>query len=151
MPGIDWNQVLDSALNASRDGGGQIGLRSPAAEWLELPQLTRWAEGEVEASWPLDERALNSRGILFGGYYGVLADSLLALATMTVLASNEHFKTADLRLSFFRPVSEGALSLKAQVISRSRSLVHVEGSFYDEQDRLLARATAMQSVVLIED
>ncbi len=144
---MDWQQVLASSKKAdSRD----FGITSPAVEWLGHPRLSDHGDNWVEAYWDIDPRSLNSRGTVFGGYYGVLADALLALATMTSLADNEHFVTSDLRISYFRTASEGRVQMRAEVNNRSRSLMHVEGEFRNEAGELLAKAVAVQSIRIIE-
>lgn len=140
---MNWKAVLDAALNGQNFGGE---IRSPAVEWLGAPTLTSYEEAAITAQWELDPRALNSRGSLFGGYYGVLADGLLALATMTVLRSDEHFVTSDLRISYFKTFSEGAMTMRAEVTNRTRTLVHVEGEFRNASGELLAKAVAVQSL-----
>ncbi|HCS29334.1 MAG TPA: hypothetical protein DIW43_17890 [Spongiibacteraceae bacterium] len=144
---MDWQQVLAGSLKADSE---QFGIQSPAVEWLGFPRLQAYGDSWVEAYWDIESRTLNSRGTIFGGYYGVLADGLLALATMTALQDNEHFVTSDLRISFFRAASTGRVRMRAEVTNRSRSLLHVEGDFRDESGQLLAKATAVQSIRIAE-
>ncbi len=140
---MDWQKILAAGVEPDT---ANVGIRSPAAEWLTLPRLDSYGDNWVKAHWDIDPRSLNSRGTIFGGYYGVLADGLLALATMTQLHDDEHFVTNDLRLSFFRTASEGRVSMRADVTNRSRTLMHVEGEFRDESGALLAKAVAVQSI-----
>ena len=144
---MDWQQVLDSS---TKSDSREFGIQSPAVEWLGHPRLQAYGEHWVEAYWDVEPRALNSRGTIFGGYYGVLADQLLALATMTSLADNEHFVTSDLRISYFRTATEGRVQMRAQVSNRSRRLMHVEGEFRNDAGELLAKAVAVQSIRIIE-
>ena len=144
---MDWQQVLAGSLKADSE---QFGIQSPAVEWLGFPRLQAYGDSWVEAYWDIEPRTLNSRGTIFGGYYGVLADGLLALATMTALQNDEHFVTSDLRISYFRAAGKGRVYMRAEVTNRSRSLLHAEGEFRNEEGELLARAVAVQSIRLGE-
>ena len=69
------------------------------------------------------------------------------MVTMSVLNANETFATSELRVSLFRPVRDGTLAMEAQVIHRSRNMVHAEVLLSDEDDQLIAKATAIQVVL----
>ena len=92
---------------------------------------------------------MNSRGGLFGGYYGVLSDSIFGILTMTALDEDEYYITTDLRIQFLRTINSGTLVIKGKIIHKSRSFVYCEASFYDEKDNLLAKAYATQSLIPI--
>lgn len=140
---MDWQAVLRQAMG---EAVADNPIRSNAAESLSLPTLTGFDADSVTACWEVDERFLNSRGALFGGYYGVLFDAVGGLAAMTVLREDEHFQTIDLRISYFRPVHRGTLGLYARVAVRTRTRVHVEITMTDADRRVLATATAVQHV-----
>ncbi len=143
---MDWQNILDSALEKNIKNG-EVPLKSPIFETLDLPGLKSWEPGSVNAEWTVDPRMLNSRGELMGGFYGILADALLALAAMTVLNNDEFFKTSDLRVSFFRPIVKGVIKIEGRVINQSKSMIHLEGVFTNDQGKMLAKATATQSIV----
>jgi len=144
----DWKKVLDSILeNSSHE---KPLLTSKAYETLGLPRLKKWEPGDVLAEWAFDERMGNSRGELFGGFYAVLADEVSALAAMSVMKPNEIMKTLDLRVSFFRPLTEGIVKIRAFVLNRSGSAVHVEAEFHDQQGKLLAKAFAIHKTIEAE-
>jgi uncharacterized protein (TIGR00369 family) len=145
---MDWHNILDSALEKNIKNG-ETPLKSPIFENLGLPGLKSWEPGSVRAEWTVDPRMLNSRGELMGGFYGVLADAVLALSAMTVLNKDEFFKTSDLRVSFFRPILKGVIKIKGSVINKSKSMIHLEAVFKNDQGKLLSKATATQSIVSI--
>ncbi len=141
---MEWKRILDSATAGSPEEKPLI--NSPAYENLGLPRLQNWGEGWASALWEFDRRMSNSRGELFGGFYGVLSDGVLALTAMTVLENHEVFKTIDLRVSLFRPVSGGIVDIRGKVVSRNRSYIYLEAEFRDEKERLLAKSAAVQAV-----
>ena len=106
-----------------------------------------WERGRVTLTWPVDERFLNERGVLFGGFLAALSDHALGLVTMSVLDEGEAFVTSDLRTSFFRPVKEGTLAIEAQVVHRSRNMVHAEVVSAGQDGKLVVKATATQVIL----
>lgn len=143
----DYHQLLDDIVNGSV---ADSSINSAAANTLDMPQLISWQPGSVQAQWQVQPAYMNSRGVLFGGYYAVLADVVLAFASMTVMRQDEHYSTQDLNVSFFKPVSEGRLYLTAEVVTRTRSRIYTECRFLDAQDKVLAVASAAQHVRPLE-
>ena len=137
----DYRHILDKVVKQDLEGSS---ISSTAARTLDMPHLLRWEPNKVEASWECSPDYLNSRGVLFGGYYAVLADAVLAFASMTVLDNDEVYSTQDLQLSFFKPVSRGIISIPAEVVTRTRSRVYTECRFIDAAGAVLAVASAAQ-------
>ncbi len=138
---MDWKSILNGAINV-KDKQSDKTLDANITKHLSLPILKSWSEGAITAEWELDERFLNSRNGLFGGYYGVLSDSILSMLAMTVLEENEYFVSTDLRIQFYRTIDSGILVIKGNVINKSRSFVYGEALFYDQKESLLAKAYA---------
>ncbi len=92
---------------------------------------------------------VNAAGSVFGGYIAVLADSYVGLAMMSTLADDEWFTTSDLRVSFFRPVMKGTLQVAAEVLNRGRHMAHCECIFVNDDDKVVAKATATQVITPI--
>ena len=143
---MDWKSILNATVDFKDQQGDKI-LDANIVKHLSLPELKSWSEGTITAEWELDERFLNSRSGLFGGYYGVLSDSILSMLAMTVLDENEYYVTTDLRIQFMRPINSGTLVIKGNVINKSRSFVYCEASFYDQKENLLAKAYATQALI----
>ncbi len=139
----DYASILNTIVEGSLE---QSALSSAAARCLGTPRLLHWRPGEARASWQLNAKYLNSRGFLFGGYYAVLADFVLAYAAMTVLERDEQYVTQDLAVSYYKPIASGTLYFVAEVVTRTRSRICVQCRVLDEFDNLLALASATQHV-----
>jgi uncharacterized protein (TIGR00369 family) len=136
---VRWNELLDSIVARS-------GTPPPVVETLRMPSIDGWEKGRVWGEWKVDPDMLNAAGTVFGGYFGVLADSYVGLAMMSTLAEDEWFTTSDLRVSFFRPVTKGTLQIAAEVLNRGRRMAHCECIFVNDDDKVVAKATATQVI-----
>ncbi len=136
----EWSELLDSLVARRRPPGQGV---PPFVNSLAMPYPDSWERGRVTSTWPVDERFFNERGVVFGGYLAVLSDHALGMVTMSVLDSGEVFATSDLRTSFFRSVKGGSLEINAEVVHRSRNLVHAEVVLATEDGELVAKATAI--------
>jgi uncharacterized protein (TIGR00369 family) len=137
-----WSELLDR-LVAQRLAPGE--QEPPHVHNLGLPYPSSWTPGRVTASWKVDPRFFHERGSLFGGFLAALSDHALAMVTMSVLEDGEVFNTSDLRTSFFRPVTEGELSIEATVLHRGRSMIQAEVVF-TRAGKLVGKATATQVI-----
>jgi uncharacterized protein (TIGR00369 family) len=135
-----WKRILDGIASGKPEP-------IPFVETLQMPGVARWERGRIWQDWPVREDLFHPRGALFGGYLAALADRALGLVTMTVLEDDEAFTTADLNVSFFRPVSEGVLHIEAEVIHRGRSLIQAEATFTRDDGKLAGKASASQAVI----
>lgn len=139
-----WSDRLDAIVAGTAD-------KPPVVDALRLPPIEGWERGRVWGRWPVDCELLTLAGTLFGGYLGVIADSFVGLAMMSTLAEDEWFATSDLRVSFFRPVTDGTLEIAAEVLNRGRRMAHCECVFVNDDDKVVAKATATQVVIPLSD
>ena len=93
----------------------------------------------------LDARHLNRHGVLHGGIAATLLDSVCgATASLTVDDTGRvPFLTISLTTQFLAPACSGRVTATGQVTGGGRSLLYIEGSLRDEQERLLATATGV--------
>jgi len=134
---MKWSEFLDDIV-------ARRGDPPPVVQALRLPWIDGWERGRVWGEWAVDPDMMNAAGTLFGGYLGVLADSFVGLAMLSTLADDEWFTTSDLRISFFRPVTKGTLQITAEVLNRGRRMAHCECIFVNDDDKVVAKATATQ-------
>jgi len=148
-PQYHWPDLLDAA---TRGEWVDWWPKGPVMESLHLPAgVTSWERGVARGKWPIDRSFFHSAGALFGGFLGVLADLATTWAMFSVLEDAEFFNTSDLRISFFRPVTEGMVLFEARVVHRGRRIAFVEASFSDASERLLAKAAATEVIIPMPD
>ena len=142
---IRWGKLLDKMAEGHAPS-------IPFMETLPLPHgIVKWEPGKLSQEWPIDPAVFHPRGAVFGGFLAALADRSLFLTALTVLDDHEALTTADLNVSFFRPVSEGTLHIEGTVIHRGRSLVQVEVEFRRDDGKLAVKASASQAVIPIPE
>lgn len=84
----------------------------------------------------------NSLGVVHGGITTTLIDSTMGSLVNRSLPEGLYAVTTELKMNFIRAAKTGTLRSEAKIIHRGRQLVFLEGSVYDERDRLISHATA---------
>ena len=95
-------------------------------EWLQQPSST-----------------CNPFGLIQGGYLALFIDELLGTAIGSVLEEGEWAVTAEMKLSYLRPVRPGAMKGAARVVRRTKSVAFLEARVEQtpEEASVLASST----------
>jgi len=118
-------QLLGVVTEERHDGYGRV--RLPVT-----PDLLRGGEGQP----------------LHGGVYMTVADMACVLAARSALREGERLGgTAEMSISFLRPVFSGAVIGEARVLKKGRMLVVCDADVSDDQGRLVAKARASFAVL----
>jgi uncharacterized protein (TIGR00369 family) len=104
-------------------------------------ELVRMEGGESEMTMVAEERHSNPMGTLHGGILCDLADAAMGTAWFSTLEPGETFTTLELKINFLRPFWTGKLVARGRVVSRGRTVGMTECDVFDEQERLIARAS----------
>lgn len=118
----------------------------PFVRNLGLGTLVQWEPGYARKVWPVDPRFFTVSDV-FGGYLSALADQMLALSSVSLLEDGQTVRTTSLVVDFFRPVSSGELIIEGRVIDRSKTLIHVEVTFANDEGELAAKARGTLFVI----
>lgn len=112
-------------------------LRIPFVDDLGL-QLLRMADGEAELSCPIEERHLNSFGVVHGGVLMTMLDVAMAHAARATLAPAESAQTGaltvEMKTSFLRPGEGRSLRCVARVLHRTVTMAFCEASVLLDPD-----------------
>lgn len=117
--------------------------RPPMAELLPfslLPPL----EGVVVLSALPEQRFLNTLNTVHGGWSMTMLDTAMALAAHTTLGPGEWCPTHETSVKFVRPTmsDSGELRITGRVISRSRTVITLEGRIESADGRLHAHGSS---------
>jgi uncharacterized protein (TIGR00369 family) len=90
---------------------------------------------------PVTPFMYNSKGLVHGGILATLIDSTMGSLVNRSLPEDQFAVTTELKLNYIRPGKGERLRSEASVLHRGKTLVVLQGSVFDERDRLLAHAT----------
>ena len=102
------------------------------------------SEWEWDASHP---RVLNPFGYVAGGYLSVFADELLSSAIGSVMDEGEFATTAELKISFLKPVKKGLVTGAGKVLRKGQRVAFVEATIRNTQDEVVATVSSTWTVV----
>jgi uncharacterized protein (TIGR00369 family) len=86
------------------------------------------------------EELKQNHGVVHGGVVASLIDSAAAFAVISVLPPDERATTADLTISYLRPLTKGRARCTARVVRAGRRLIVVSAELSDEAGKLTATA-----------
>jgi acyl-CoA thioesterase len=100
-------------------------------------------EGRSRLSMDVRRELLNAGGILHGGALASLADASIAAALATTVDhGRERMSTVEMKINYLSPVRDGRVTCSGRVIQRGRSIAVGEACVYDDEERMVAKATA---------
>lgn len=99
--------------------------------------------GYALLSMPITDTMLQSFGMLHGGIFSVLIDSVIGTAVRSVLDVTKQFAvTAEMNLNFLRGAKDGVIYAEGKVINHGSLLIVGTGDIRDADGRLLATGRA---------
>jgi 1,4-dihydroxy-2-naphthoyl-CoA hydrolase len=102
-------------------------------------ELLACDEGEVRAQVTVREELKQQAGLLHGGVYAAIAESITSLATaMAVTAQGATAMGMSNNTSFLRPVTEGVVHALATLLHRGRTTWVWDVRFSDDAGRTCA-------------
>lgn len=106
-------------------------------------------EGSAEISLPVTPELLQAYGMVHGGVYCVLIDTVLGTCARSALQRDCGPMTIDLNVSFLRPTGIGTIVARGTIIKAGRSVVVGSADVLDADGRKLA--TGRGSFLLREE
>ncbi len=114
-------------------------MAHPFGDWLGL-EILEQRSGYSRCALTVQEMHLNPHGVVHGAVLYALADTGMGAALYPSLASGEICATIEIKISYYRPVSEGRLTSEAVTVHRGRRVAYLEASIYAHED-LVAKAS----------
>ena len=111
----------------------------PFAEFLGM---TCQAEEEGVSYCTLDvhEGLFNPQDVVHGGVLYSVADTGMGDALMRLLQAHEYCATIEIKISYFKPVTQGRLECRTWVINKGKRIASLESKIWNE-GRLVAKAS----------
>lgn len=102
-------------------------------------QMLECSESEVRAQVLVGEHHKQPAGLVHGGLYASIAESIASIATgLTVLDEGNVAMGMSNSTNFLRPVSEGTVHAHAVCLHRGRTTWLWDVTFTDDEDRVCA-------------
>ena len=110
-------------------------------------EVTAVSEGAAEGRVPVVDGVRQPMGLVHGGVYASIAESLATRATREALGPDAaHVRGLSTQTSFLRPVFDGVVTAKARRRHKGRTTWVWEVDVLDGQDRLCALVRATVAV-----
>lgn len=122
----------------------------PAAQLLgwKLIEIDPQA-GTIEVEFAASESFLNPAGSVQGGLLSAMLDDTMGPAAMAYLGGARMAQTLELKVNFMRPGKVGRIVGKGRVVHRGREILFLEGVLFDEENRMVATATATARILAV--
>lgn len=122
-------------------------VRSPSAELMGSEFVSFDADkGELTTRFNPPASFASPRGAVQGGLIAGFLDEVMGGALLAVTEGSEHGMklplNLDMNLSFMRMVPLGTIIAKGRVVKAGKRVAFQEGELFDNDGRLLARATS---------
>lgn len=104
-------------------------------------------DGKIRVVMDITENLKQFYGNIHGGVISSLLDSSIGVAVNQQLDPGEGALTVELKLNYFRPVSEGKLWGEGKVIQRGKKIIVGHGEIKDDAGRMVAFGTATFMII----
>lgn len=111
----------------------------PFAKLLGI-ELEEVAPGSATLGFDIRDDLKQNNGVVHGGAIASLVDTATAFAIISLLPPEEKATTADLTISYLRPLRNGRAHSTARVIRAGRRLIVVSAELVDDAGKLIATA-----------
>lgn len=111
----------------------------PFAKLLGI-ELEEIAPGVATLGFDIRDDLKQNNGVVHGGAIASLVDTATAFAIISLLPPDERATTADLTISYLRPLTTGRARSTARVLRAGRRLIVVSAELSDDSGTLIATA-----------
>jgi len=98
--------------------------------------------GKAVIEFEAGEKHANPMGTLHGGVLCDISDAAMGMAYASMLKEGESFTTLELKINFLKPIWKAKLRAEGSVVNGGKTVGLVMCDVFDEQGRLIARATS---------
>jgi len=133
-PKLSDEAILDIlSIRAPQPSSELLGV-----EFLEINQQNK----RVKLAFTARPNFCNPMGTVQGGFLTAMLDEAMSIAGVVHSGFAMHMPTLELKVSFLRPAKPGKLHAVGEVLKFGKSIAFFEGSLYDSEEHLVARASA---------
>lgn len=119
-------------------------MNNPFAELIDLRVQARSAGSSI-LSLTVAPQHLNPHGVVHGAVLYALADTGMGTALYPTLADGEICATIEIKMNYFKPVSEGDVLCKTELVNRGKTVANLDSRLY-VGDLLVAQANGNYAI-----
>jgi acyl-CoA thioesterase len=120
----------------------------PYGELIGLT-FTKLEKGYSQCTLSIEEKLMNPHGYLHGGVMYSMADTGMGAALYSLLKENESCATIEVKIAYFKPVSNGVLVCNTKVIHKGRSISALDSEITNNE-QLVAKASGTFSIFAVK-
>lgn len=105
-----------------------------------------WCESELM----IEEWHLQQNTFIHGGVLATMADHTAGGAAGSLVGTGQIVLTAEFKINLLRPAQGSRLHCRAEVLKAGSRLTVAESSVYDDEEKLVAKATVTLAVVEVD-
>ncbi len=120
----------------------------PYAELIGLTLIER-EKGYSQCTLSVEKELMNPHGVMHGGVMYSMADTGMGAALYSLLEENESCATIEIKINYFKPVTEGVLTCNTKVIHKGRSISVLESEIMNN-GKFVAKASGTFSSYTIK-
>ena len=119
-------------------------LAAEPAGWMETlgAQIAQAEPGRVVLELVAGPQHRHGGGVVQGGVITQIADAAMGMLLATLQEDGMWNTTIELKINFIRPAIQGRLRAVGRVVEMRQTLLFSEADVFDDQDRLVARASS---------
>jgi uncharacterized protein (TIGR00369 family) len=119
-------------------------LEAEPAGWMETlgARITEAEPGRVVLELVAGPEHRHGGGVVQGGVITQIADAAMGMSLATLQPDGIWNTTIELKINFVRPAIEGRLRAVGRVVDMRQTLLFGEADVFDENERLVARASS---------
>lgn len=107
-------------------------MKHPFAELIDL-HTDETKAGSSTLSLLVAPRHLNPHQVVHGAVLFAMADTGMGAALYPTLEVDEICATIEVKINYFKPVSQGTVVCKTELVNRGKSVANLESRLYVEQ------------------
>jgi uncharacterized protein (TIGR00369 family) len=99
-----------------------------------------WSRAEIKLK--VERRLTQSAGFAHGGVAAALIDSAVGLALSTMLNSQEHVTTVELKVNYIAPAELGVLIARGKIIHKGKRIAVGDAEVRNKEGKLVSKGSA---------
>jgi uncharacterized protein (TIGR00369 family) len=125
-------------------GRARAVLEAAPAGWMETlgARIAAAEPGRVVVELVAGPQHRHGGGVVQGGVIAQIADAAMGMSLATLQEDGIWNTTIELKINFIRPAIEGRLQAVGRVVEMRQTLLFSEADVFDQEGRLVARATS---------